>query len=54
MFLKKSDPYLLIVGMTGVKRGDRFVQIGCAHGGRLGAIAACVKAGFQRIEFVTQ
>ena len=30
MFLKKSDPYLLIVGMTGVKMGDRFVQIGCA------------------------
>ena len=23
MFLKKSDPYLLIVGMTGVKMGDR-------------------------------
>jgi SAM-dependent methyltransferase len=42
MFLKKSDPYLLIVGMTGVKMGDRFVQIGCAHGGRLAAIAAKV------------
>lgn len=42
MFLKKSDPYLLIVGMTGVKRGDRFVQIGCAHGGRLAAVAGKV------------
>ena len=42
MFLKKSDPYLLIVGMTGVKMGDRFVQIGCAHGGRLAAVAAKV------------
>ena len=42
MFLKKSDPYLLIVGMTGVKMGDRFVQIGCAHGGRLAAVAARV------------
>ena len=42
MFLKKTDPYLLIVGMTGVKMGDRFVQIGCAHGGRLAAVAAKV------------
>ena len=40
MFLKQSDPYLLIVGMTGVKMGDRFLQIGCAHGGRLAAVAA--------------
>ena len=42
MFLKKSDPYLLIVGMTGVKMGYRFVQIGCAHGGRMAAVAAKV------------
>ena len=42
MFLKKSDPYLLMVGMTGVKMGDRFVQIGCAHGGRLAAVAGKV------------
>ena len=42
MFLKKSDPYLLSVGMTGVKMGDSFVQIGCAHGGRLAAVAAKV------------
>ena len=42
MFLKKSDPYLLIVGMAGVKMGDTFVQIGCAHGGRLAAVAAKV------------
>src|SRR3954466_7314666 len=40
MFLKKSDPYLLIVGMTGVKMGDRFIQVGCAHGGRMAAVAA--------------
>jgi ubiquinone/menaquinone biosynthesis C-methylase UbiE len=39
MFLKKDNPYLLIVGMTGVKMGDAFVQIGCAHGGRLAAVA---------------
>ena len=42
MFLKKSDPYLLIVGMTGVKMGDRFVQIGCANGARMAAVAAKV------------
>ena len=42
MFLKKSDPYLLIVGMTGVKMGDAFLQIGCAHGGRLAAVAGKV------------
>jgi len=42
MFLKRSDPYLLVVGMTGVKMGDRLVQIGCADGGRLAAVAARV------------
>jgi ubiquinone/menaquinone biosynthesis C-methylase UbiE len=42
MFLKKSDPHLLMVGMTGVKMGDKFVQVGCAHGGRLAAVAAKV------------
>jgi ubiquinone/menaquinone biosynthesis C-methylase UbiE len=42
MFLKKDNPYLLIVGMTGVKMGDRFVQVGCAHGGRLAAVATKV------------
>ena len=42
MFLKKSDPYLLIVGMTGVKMGDAFLQVGCPHGGRLAAVAGKV------------
>ena len=42
MFLKREDPYALVVGMTSVKMGDRFVQIGCAHGGRLGAVAGKV------------
>jgi SAM-dependent methyltransferase len=42
MFLKKGDPYLLIVGMTGVKMGDKFVQVGCVHGGRLAAVASKV------------
>jgi ubiquinone/menaquinone biosynthesis C-methylase UbiE len=42
MFLKRQDPYALVVSMTGVKMGDQLVQIGCAHGGRLGAIAGKV------------
>ena len=42
MFLKRSDPYLLVVNMTAVKLGDRLLQVGCAHGGRLGAVAAKV------------
>jgi ubiquinone/menaquinone biosynthesis C-methylase UbiE len=42
MFLKRQDPYLLVVSMTGVKLGDRLLQIGCAHAGRLGAVAAKV------------
>ena len=42
MFLKRDNPYLLIIGMTGVKLGDTFVQVGCAHGGRLAAVAGKV------------
>ena len=33
---------MLVTGMTSVKMGDRIVQIGCAHGGRLGAVATRV------------
>jgi ubiquinone/menaquinone biosynthesis C-methylase UbiE len=39
---RRDDPHLLVVGMTGVRMGDRVVQIGCAHGGRLAAVAAKV------------
>src|SRR5688572_6061557 len=42
MFLKRQDPYLLVVSMTGVKLGDQFLQVGCPHGGRLAAVAAKV------------
>ena len=42
MFLKRNDPYLLVTSMTGVKMGDRLVQIGCVHGGRLAAVAGKV------------
>ena len=41
-FVKGGDSHLLVVGMVGTKMGERFVQIGCAHGGRLGAVAAKV------------
>jgi ubiquinone/menaquinone biosynthesis C-methylase UbiE len=41
-FLRKTDPYVLVVSMAGVKLGDQFLQIGCAHGGRLAAVAAKV------------
>ena len=37
-----DDPHALLVGMTGVKMGDHFVQIGCANGARLAAVAAKV------------
>jgi len=43
MFLKRQNPHGLAVSMTGAKMGDRLLQIGCAHGGRLGAIA--IKVG---------
>ena len=39
---RREGPFPLVVGMTGVKLGDRVLQIGCAHGGRLAAIAAKV------------
>jgi ubiquinone/menaquinone biosynthesis C-methylase UbiE len=41
-FTRRSDPYLLVVSMTGVKMGDRVAFVGCAHGGRLAAVAAKV------------
>ena len=43
-FVRRDNPYLLVVSMTGVKMGERLLQIGCADGGRLGAVAA--KVGF--------
>jgi ubiquinone/menaquinone biosynthesis C-methylase UbiE len=42
MFLKRDNPHTLVVSMTGVKLGDRLVQVGCAHGRRLGAVAGKV------------
>jgi ubiquinone/menaquinone biosynthesis C-methylase UbiE len=42
MLLKRQDSHQLVVGMVGVKLGDRLVQVGCANGGPLAAIAAKV------------
>ena len=42
LFVRGGNPHVLVVGMVGTKMGERFVQIGCAHGGRLGAVAAKV------------
>src|SRR5690348_10179338 len=41
-FGRRDNPHMLAVGMTGVNMGDRLLQIGCADGGRLAAIAAKV------------
>jgi len=41
-FRKGADTHPLVVSMTGVKLGERVAQIGCAHGGRLAAVAAKV------------
>lgn len=42
MFLKRDNPHSLAVGMVGAKMGDRFLQVGCADGGRMAAVAAKV------------
>jgi ubiquinone/menaquinone biosynthesis C-methylase UbiE len=39
---RAGSAFSLVVSMTGAKMGERVAQIGCAHGGRLGAIAAPV------------
>jgi len=51
-FQRRGDPHSLVVSMTGVKMGDRLVQIGCAHGGRLGAVAAKVGLSGQAVAVV--
>jgi len=40
--LRRGESFMLVVGMAGVKMGDRLAQIGCSHGGRLAAVAARV------------
>jgi ubiquinone/menaquinone biosynthesis C-methylase UbiE len=41
-FATRADAHALAVRMVDVKMGDRFLQVGCAHGGRFGAVAAKV------------
>jgi ubiquinone/menaquinone biosynthesis C-methylase UbiE len=41
-FLRRGDPHMLTISMTGVKLADRVAQVGCADGRRLGAVAAKV------------
>ena len=49
---KRDEPHLLVVGMTGVRMGDRVAQVGCAHGGRLAAVAAKVGISGRAAAFV--
>lgn len=42
LFQRTADPHALTLGMTAIKMGDRLLQIGCAHGGRLAALAGKV------------
>jgi ubiquinone/menaquinone biosynthesis C-methylase UbiE len=42
MFRRRADPHALIVAMTGVKMGERLLQIGGADRTMLGALAAKV------------
>jgi ubiquinone/menaquinone biosynthesis C-methylase UbiE len=47
-----DEPHMLVVGMTGVRLGERFAQIGCAHGGRLAAVAKKVGLSGRAVAFV--
>ena len=49
---RRDDPHLLVVGMTGVRMGDRVAQVGCAHGGRLAAVASKVGLSGRAVAFV--
>ena len=49
---KRDEPHLLVVGMTGVRLGDRVAQVGCAHGGRLAAIASKVGISGRAVAYV--
>jgi SAM-dependent methyltransferase len=42
MFMKRGNPHALALAMIGIKMGDRFLQVGCANGERLAAVAAKV------------
>jgi ubiquinone/menaquinone biosynthesis C-methylase UbiE len=52
-FLRKPNPHALPVAMTTVKMGDQLVQIGCADGARMGAIAAKVGLSGRAVTIVS-
>jgi ubiquinone/menaquinone biosynthesis C-methylase UbiE len=51
-FRREAEPHVLLVGMTGVKLGERVAQIGCADGGRLAAVARKVGLSGRAVAFV--
>jgi hypothetical protein len=51
-FRRRDDPFILVVRMTGVQMGDRLAQIGCAHGGRLAALAGKVGLSGRAVAYV--
>jgi SAM-dependent methyltransferase len=53
-FTRQSDPHLLAVSMTGVKMGDRVAFVGCAHGGRLAAVASKVGLSGRAVALVAE
>jgi ubiquinone/menaquinone biosynthesis C-methylase UbiE len=52
-FIRKSDPHALAVAMTTVKMGDQVLQIACADGRRMGAIAVKVGLSGRAVTVVT-
>jgi SAM-dependent methyltransferase len=51
-FRRDGVPHMLVVGMTGVRLGERVAQIGCAHGGRLAAVARKAGLSGRAVAFV--
>lgn len=49
---QQGNSFPLVVGMTGVKLGDRFVQIGCSNGAQLAAVASGVGLSGQAVAVV--
>jgi len=51
-FARRRDTHALVVGMAGVKMGDRLAQVGCADGARLAAVASKVGLSGRAVAFV--
>ena len=51
-FARRNDAHALVVGMAGVKMGDRIAQIGCADGARLAAVAGKVGLSGRAVAYV--